>query len=353
MSYRGWAPYVPVAERRAKAERAAQKAKKAGKDLSPVVLASRRTIAATFWGKAWCDNLEAYSDYANRMPRGRSYVRNGAVIDLKIEPGKVLAQVMGSRQYKVEIGITAVPKARWDALTRDCTGSIASLVELLQGKLSSAVMARLCQPKTGLFPAPAEIRLGCSCPDWATMCKHVAAVLYGIGARLDERPALLFTLRQVDAADLVAQATELPARARTAPAKSKVLDASALADVFGIEMATDVAGARAAPEAKRAPPATGDRKTKPKAKAKAKATTTAKPKVTTKSAAKTQVKTKAKVKVKVKVKVKSDAQPPREGASARRSTTPTATRTKARTTTRQSAPGKSRASAGKRDRRTT
>ena len=237
MSDWDWKPYVPVAKRREQANRAVEKARKAGKDLFPVVVASR-TIARTFWGKAWCANLEAYSDYESRLPRGRAYVRNGAVIDLKIEPGRVIAQVMGSHRYRVEIGIVPLPAARWKKLVEDCTGSIATLLELLQGKFSKAVMARLCEPKSGMFPSPQEISLGCSCPDWATMCKHVAAVLYGVGARLDEQPELLFVLRQVDANDLLtAQVAVIPTKVKQ-PAKAKVLDDAALADVFGIEMAT-------------------------------------------------------------------------------------------------------------------
>jgi uncharacterized Zn finger protein len=235
MGWGYWKPYVPVAQRRAQAEKAVAKAKKAGQDMQPVIIAGR-TIARTFWGKAWCDNLEAYSDFENRLPRGRTYVRNGSVIDLKIEPGKVRARVMGSSLYQIEIGIAAVPKSHWKSLAKECTGSIASLVELLQGKLSKAVMERICQPKTGLFPAPKDIHLDCSCPDWATMCKHVAAVLYGVGARLDAQPELLFTLRQVDASELVTQAAEQPIKAKKTPAKSKVLDDAGLADVFGIEM---------------------------------------------------------------------------------------------------------------------
>ncbi len=235
MSYGYWKPYVPVAKRQAQAEKAAAKAKKAGKDLHPVRIEGR-AIARTFWGKAWCDNLEAYSDFENRLPRGRTYVRNGSVIDLKIEPGKVRALVVGSSLYHIEIGITAVPSIQWKLLAKECTDAIASLVELLQGKLSKAVMERICQPKTGLFPTPKDIQLSCSCPDWATMCKHLAAVLYGVGARLDAQPELLFALRQVDANDLVTQAAEASVKTRKTPAKGKVLDDSQLADVFGIEM---------------------------------------------------------------------------------------------------------------------
>ena len=235
MSYFGWKPYVSVAERRKKAEKVAAKMQKKGMTLTPV-LGGRGNIAKTFWGKAWCDNLERYSDYENRLPRGRTYVRNGSVIDLKITEGKVQAQVMGSSLYQVAVSVSAVPARQWQAISADCAGSIASLVELLQGRLSKGVMERICTANTGLFPAPKEICFTCSCPDWAAMCKHVAAVLYGIGVRLDEQPELLFNLRRVDAKNLVAQAgTGLPKNKKT-PAKEKVLDAAQLADVFGIEM---------------------------------------------------------------------------------------------------------------------
>lgn len=236
MNYGQWPTYVSVAERRAKAEKAAAKAKKAGANLSPIA-PFRGAIAKTFWGKAWCDNLEHYSDYASRLPRGRTYVRNGSVIDLQITPGEVRARVMGSSLYTVTAIVTQVPDKQWKTICADCSGSIASLVELLQGKLSNAVMERICKPGIGLFPSPKEISFDCSCPDWAGMCKHVSAVLYGIGARLDQQPDIIFSLRRVDAKDLVqqAQAGLQPASKRMAPAK--VLDDALLADVFGLEMA--------------------------------------------------------------------------------------------------------------------
>ncbi len=287
MSYGYWKPYVPVAKRRAQAEKAVAKAKKSGQDMQPVRIEGR-AIAKTFWGKAWCDNLEAYSDFENRLPRGRTYVRNGSVIDLKIEPGKVRARVVGSSLYQIEIGIAAVPASQWKSLAKECTGSIASLVELLQGKLSKAVMERICQPKTGLFPAPKDIQLNCSCPDWATMCKHVAAVLYGVGARLDAQPELLFTLRQVDANDLVTQAAEVSVKTRKTPARSKVLDDAQLADVFGIEMD--------------APEGLPDTKKKAEKKAATRRTTPAKPSVVaTKKTARTSVAKKAAVVVSKKM----------------------------------------------------
>ncbi len=235
MSFYAWKPYVSVAERRKKAEKVAAKIKKSGGNLSPIE-PSRGAIAKTVWGKAWCDNLEAYSDYANRLPRGRTYARNGSVIDLQITEGQVQAKVMGSSLYQVTVNITPVPEKHWQAIGKDCAGSIDSLVELLQGKLSTAVMQRICKPKIGLFPSPTEITVDCTCPDWADMCKHVAAVLYGVGARLDQKPELLFSLRRVDAKDLVSQAGVGLPKSKTGSAGGKVLDASMLADVFGIEM---------------------------------------------------------------------------------------------------------------------
>ena len=251
----GFGRYVPVAERRAKAAREMAKLAKKGHPVSPVVIDGLK-IARTFWGKAWCDNLERYSDYSNRLPRGRMYVRNGSVVDLQVAPGEVTAVVSGSELYRVAVKITPVPKARWTALCRDCGGAVDSLVELLQGRFSKAVMERICRQGTGLFPAPAEIHLACSCPDSARMCKHVAAVLYGIGARLDERPDLLFRLRQVDEGDLIASAGSGLATDRRAPSTGRVLDDGDLSAIFGVELAGAVEPAEgpAQPEPRMARP---------------------------------------------------------------------------------------------------
>jgi uncharacterized Zn finger protein len=240
-----WKPYVPVAERRRLVQQAIDKSRKKGEAFSPVRLAGTN-IASTFWGKAWCSNLERYSDYANRLPRGRTYVRNGSVIDLRVSAGEVAARVFGSSLYKTTVTVSALPKVRWKAITADCAGSIDSLVELMQGRLSKSVMERMCRDGTGLFPAPQEIRFACSCPDWAAMCKHVAAVLYGIGARLDENPQLLFTLRKVDATEMIARAGEDLSLAKKGPTAKRLLDHARIAAVFGIEMA-DAGAAAAAP----------------------------------------------------------------------------------------------------------
>ncbi len=232
----GWKPYVPVAERRRKALREMEKRRKKGHGISPV-LVDGRVIAKTFWGKSWCENLERYSDYANRLPRGRTYVRNGSVVDLQITTGAIRAFVSGSELYEVALTVAPVAKARWKSICDDCAGAIDSLVELLQGRLSKGVMERICRQNHGLFPSPAEIELSCSCPDWADMCKHVAAVLYGIGARFDRQPELLFLLRGVDEKELIVNAGKAIPLAKQGPARSKVLGGEDLADIFGLDIA--------------------------------------------------------------------------------------------------------------------
>jgi uncharacterized Zn finger protein len=239
MDYWGWKPYVSVAARRRQAAKEMAKLAKKGRPVSPVIV-DGRAIAKTFWGKAWCENLEGYSDYANRLPRGRTYVRNGSVIDLQISPGEIKALVSGSSIYKVAVKVAPVSKARWQAICTDCAGAIDSLIELLQGRFSKGVMERVCRQKTGLFPSPHEIKLSCSCPDSAGMCKHVAAVLYGIGARIDQQPELLFRLHEVDEKELIAGAGKALPLSRKAPAAEKVIAGEDLSALFGLDIAEGI-----------------------------------------------------------------------------------------------------------------
>ncbi|MEO8905172.1 MAG: SWIM zinc finger family protein [Polyangiaceae bacterium] len=252
-------PYVPVAERARQAAATVAKLKKKGQALQPVALTGR-AISSTFWGKAWCGHLESLSDFESRLPRGRTYVRGGAVIHLALESGRIAAKVQGSSLYTVEIAITKLKPQRWAKVVKQCTGSIDSLVELLRGKLSDSVMSAVTNVETGLFPTASELNMSCSCPDWAGLCKHLAAVLYGVGARLDSSPELLFTLRGVDPSELVAEGAAAPASKAKLASKSsrQVLSDSSLADVFGIELepsaATRVSVAPApAPRTARAP----------------------------------------------------------------------------------------------------
>ncbi|MCF6311009.1 MAG: SWIM zinc finger family protein [Verrucomicrobiales bacterium] len=236
MSYGYWKPYVSVAERRRKAKKKMAQLQKKGTNIQPVEIEGRK-IAKSFWGIAWNDHLESFADYANRIPRGRTYVRNGSVCHLDIKKGQVIAMVSGSEIYKIRIDIDALPEKSWRSLKKKCVGQVGSLLDLLQGKLSDNVMAVVTDRKTGMFPGSKQIHLDCNCPDGAYMCKHLAAVLYGVGARLDQQPELLFALRGVDHQELISVDVELSVATGKKQGKGRRIAADSLADVFGIEMA--------------------------------------------------------------------------------------------------------------------
>jgi uncharacterized Zn finger protein len=231
----GWKPYVPVAKRRQQAAKKMESLRKKGIDIQPVKIEGRK-IAKSFWGEAWCDHLESFSDFENRLPRGRTYVRNGSVCHLGLSKGQIEAKVCGSELYTVKVSIKTLPGKKWTGIKGRCSGQIGSLLELLQGRLSDHVMGVVTDRKEGLFPLPGEMSFTCSCPDWAVMCKHVAAVLYGVGARLDEKPELLFMLRGVDHEELIEADAQRAVAEATSRGKSKRLVAAEIGDVFGIEI---------------------------------------------------------------------------------------------------------------------
>ncbi|MFZ3172641.1 MAG: SWIM zinc finger family protein [Carboxydocellales bacterium] len=238
--YNGFPEYVPVAEKKQQAQKSIEKLKKKNPDIAPVIISGRK-LARTWWGKSWNDNLERYSDYANRIGRGRSYVRHGAVLDLQITPGNISALVQGSgrKPYQVNITIQPLLKGVWEAITQACAGKIDSLPELIEGKFPKALAELFMVQGKGLFPAPKEISMKCSCPDWANMCKHVAAVLYGVGARLDENPELFFVLRNVKIEDLISETINQKSRTLLEKSNTKsgrVIDDTDISSMFGIEL---------------------------------------------------------------------------------------------------------------------
>ncbi|MDY0167337.1 MAG: SWIM zinc finger family protein [Thermoguttaceae bacterium] len=288
MAYFQWAPYVPVAVRRRRAMKKMEALRKKGVDIQPVEIEGR-TIARTFWGAGWCDHLEGFSDFENRLPRGRTYVRNGSVCHLAISRGKIEAKVSGSELYNVTIQIKTLAAKKWKDVKQRCGGAIGSLLELLEGRLSDHVMGVVTDRKEGLFPLPGEMSFRCSCPDWAVMCKHVAAVLYGVGNRFDHRPELLFELRGVNHEELIRADAEAAVSAATQRGKAKRLAADDLADVFGIDLDADEAPQ---PDQKPARRKATTKKSKPVKKTKAaKKTVVAKK---TKAAKKTKTVRKAK-----------------------------------------------------------
>src|SRR3954469_12086949 len=231
--YYGYPPHVPGAQRPAQAAREGARRIKKGQAVSPVQIEGR-TIASTFWGLAWCTNLESYSDFENRLPRGWTSVRNGFVVHLTIDKGRIEALVSGSELYKIQIDIEALPKPKWRALKEESAGKMGTLVELLQGKLSKAMMELVTGREHGLFPKPKEIKMRCSCPDGAYMCKHLAAVLYGVGNRLDSSPELLFVLRGVDHMELIEQA--IPTASVGAKSGAPTISTDDLGAIFDIEI---------------------------------------------------------------------------------------------------------------------
>jgi uncharacterized Zn finger protein len=222
-------------------QRELDRRRREGESLRTEVPNHSRNLSTTFWGQAWNRNLMAYSDYESRLPRGRSYFRAGKVLDLEIVRGRITAMVAGTRLYEISISIAPLARDAWHLLKARCMGKIGGLMELLSGSLSDEVMREVTDPKHGLFPAPRDMKLSCTCPDYAGLCKHLAATLYATGSRFDSQPALLFTLRGVDPGEMTATRSAAEAVSQlTAPAvageaaRTVALAGLDLADVFGI-----------------------------------------------------------------------------------------------------------------------
>jgi uncharacterized Zn finger protein len=253
----GFAPYVSKAEKMRKAEKArAALMKKKGSSIEPVILEGRE-IARMWWGKAWVQNLERYADYENRLPRGRTYVRSGSVLDLKIAAGTITALVSGSRSqpYKITIAINPLEKKAEKRLMEKSRTSLDSLQALLSGEFPADLKEEFFKQGSGLFPAPKEIKLDCSCPDWAEMCKHVAAALYGAAVRLDEKPELFFILRGIKIDDFVGkmvktESQKLLKKAKTKSARTIIAKTDELSDLFGIELGSGQKTSEGAPKKK-------------------------------------------------------------------------------------------------------
>ncbi|MBI5399637.1 hypothetical protein HZB07_03360 [Candidatus Saganbacteria bacterium] len=238
--YYRWPRYVSAAEKSAKARRGLTKLQKQNPNISPVIIDGHK-ISKTWWGIAWTKNLESYADYTNRIGRGRSYVRQGAVLHLQIEKGTITALVQGSRSkpYSITITIKELPKSVWQNITNVCSGKLSSLAELLEGKFSKSLAGLFTAKDQGLFPAPKQIAFNCSCPDWAHMCKHIAATLYGVGARLDRDPSLFFVLRNIKIAELIARAvTKKSKKLLQKPEKKsqRIIETADMSAVFGIDI---------------------------------------------------------------------------------------------------------------------
>lgn len=177
-----------------------EKARKATKkEYHPVVLSSR-TISSSWWGKAWCSNIDLYADQYNRLDRGKKYVRADCVVDLEINGGTVEAKVVGSRKtpYDVKVTIDPIKAENYERITSIAEGKLKSMEALESGEFPKEYQELFTMKESGLFPKLGEIHFYCSCPDSSRICKHIAAVLYAIGSRLDDDPFLFFSLRGID-----------------------------------------------------------------------------------------------------------------------------------------------------------
>lgn len=290
MSWNEYPEYVPVAKRRENAAREMDKLRKKGRTITPIEIQGLK-IAKTFWGKAWCDHIEQLADFESRLGKGKTYVRNGSVCHLAITAGKVEAIVSGSEMYEISVEIQPLSATRWKQIKQRCAGQIGTAIELLQGKLSDEVMRVLTDPDEGMFPHVDDFDLDCGCPDFVRLCKHLAAVLYGVGARLDAQPELLFTLRGVDPAELLDHAIDSDAIVPTSTSQNAIAE-SDLGDIFGINVAASPSSTSTTPSVSvpaRKKPARRGTASKPSRKKKAtKPATTAKPKAPAKRSAKRQ-----------------------------------------------------------------
>ncbi len=231
-------PYVTFVKKREMAQKEVAALTKKGIILEPVIIEGTK-IAQTWWALAWNKNLEAYADYKSRITRGRAYLKNDSVLDLKIEKGLVKALVQGSSQkpYKIEIQIDPLSEEKWARLLGVCEHQIGSLTDLVEGRFPKELEALFTVKGEGLFPSNKEIHFACTCPDWADLCKHVAAVLYGIGARFDQDPLLFFKLRDIDFEVLLEKsiAQKMQNLLENADKKSpRVIDDSEVSALFGI-----------------------------------------------------------------------------------------------------------------------
>jgi uncharacterized Zn finger protein len=339
----GYKKQATVAEKIERNQSAIEKLRKKNPGIEPVVISGRK-LALTWWGNAWNNNLERYSDYENRIGRGSSYVRHGAVLDLKIAPGRVTALVQGSRKkpYDVDVTIEPLSKKSWDSIIKSCEGKIESLQELIDGKFPKELEELFTAKGTGLFPAPKEISFSCSCPDWASMCKHVAAVLYGIGARLDSNPGLFFVLRDANIDDLISKAITQKSETllkKSDKKSSRAINNDDISAMFGIDMEEE-ALTKEKPVSKEKFTTKEKANTKEKAATKVKAIAKEKPTTKGKTVTKEKLTAKEKSSIKEKVTAKDRSTTKRKPTVKEKDTAKDKANTKDNATTKESATSK-------------
>ena len=195
-----------------------------GQELHPVVNSSRK-LATHFWGSAWMKQLALCESGGMCLAPGRTLLRHGCVLDMRISRGCITALVSADELYEVELHLTPLEGEQLESLTLSCGNHINSLLSLLEGKVDTSVLEQLCHPENGILPTPQDWKMHCTCPDWAEPCPHAAAAIYAAGCLIDADPKLLFTLRSIEPDALLAPT-----------AQSIEIDTNKLASMFGIDI---------------------------------------------------------------------------------------------------------------------
>lgn len=224
-----YTPRMPVARLATLAAERLRELQSNGAELCPVVNKSRK-LATNYWGAAWMRHLARCEAGGLNLAPGRSLLRHGSVLDLRLSQGKIAALVSADELYEVELSITPLDDERLEHLKKACYGNIASCVALLEGKVDADVLNMLCADETGVLPEPADWHMYCSCTDWSEPCAHAAAAVYAAGCLIDAEPGLLFTLRGIDVSAL------LPSEQPLQLASDASFDAAALSATFGIDI---------------------------------------------------------------------------------------------------------------------
>ncbi len=238
MSFYDYGYYETKAEKRRRIGEKLERLRKTDPNIAPLTIEGN-TLAKSWWGKAWGKNLESYADYKSRLSRGKNYVKQGAILDLKIEEGKVNSKISGSgsKIYDCEIHIERLSDERLKKILEHCQNKISTLDALLTGDFSEELLELFQDKSYGLFPSPDEISFRCDCPDVANICKHVAATLYAIGTKFDDDPMFFFELRQIESENLIQKSVEKKLEnmlEHVGKKTSRTMDASKISDVFGL-----------------------------------------------------------------------------------------------------------------------
>ncbi len=158
------------------------------------------SFGKTWWGEQWLNSLNNI-DYSNRLPRGATYARKGAVKKISIKGNRIAAKVQGTRvrPYNIDIIMPPFFDPELSNFIKELSRRPAIISKMLNRELDPAVLSLAEQFNLKVFPKQwSDLKMNCSCPDWAVPCKHLASVIYKVSAEIDNNPFLVFSLHNVD-----------------------------------------------------------------------------------------------------------------------------------------------------------